>query len=103
MYVVRLDGERNVLVIGDDPALYCGELTCSLIWIEQACAESSAGLTAQIRSRSADETVSSVRVDDGTARVIFAEPQRAIAPGQTVAFYCGDVVVGSGVIEKAGA
>lgn len=102
-YVVRLDRERNVLVVGDDPALYCGELTCRLIWIDETCRESNAGLAAQIRSRSDAETVDRVHVEDGTAHVTFTAPQRAIAPGQTVAFYCGEVVVGSGVIEKAGA
>ena len=35
-------------------------------------------------------------------RVEFETPQRAIAPGQSVVFYDGDVVVGGGTIEKAG-
>ena len=34
-------------------------------------------------------------------RVHFAEPQRAVTPGQSVVFYAGDTVVGGGIIEKA--
>jgi tRNA-uridine 2-sulfurtransferase len=30
--------------------------------------------------------------------VVFQEPQMAITPGQTVAFYDGDVVLGAGTI-----
>jgi tRNA-specific 2-thiouridylase len=103
LYVVRLDRERNVLVVGEDSALYSSELTCRINWIDDVCLDESAGLSAQIRSRSAAGSVERVLVEDGAARVTFTAPQRAIAPGQTVAFYQGDVVVGSGVIETAGA
>ena len=32
-------------------------------------------------------------------RVVFDEPQSAVAPGQAVVFYDGDEVVGGGWIE----
>jgi tRNA-specific 2-thiouridylase len=38
-------------------------------------------------------------LNDGEARVIFAAPQTAVAPGQAVAFYQGDRVLGGGWIE----
>ena len=38
---------------------------------------------------------------DGKVHVHFAEPQRAVTPGQSVVFYAGDTVVGGGIIEKA--
>lgn len=100
-YVVRLDTERNVLVIGADDELFGRGLTCRLNWIDQDAA-GSGGVSARIRSRSAAAPIEAITVDDEAAEVIFTDPQRAIAPGQTIAFYCGDVVVGSGVIERAG-
>ncbi len=35
------------------------------------------------------------------ARVVFDEPQFAVAPGQTIAFYDGDEVLGSAIIRAA--
>jgi tRNA-specific 2-thiouridylase len=102
-YVVCLDRERNVLVVGSDPELFQSELACRLTWIDRDVV-GGGGIAAQIRSRSAAAPIKSIDVSDGggEARIVFAEPQRAIAPGQTVAFYAGEVVVGSGVIETAG-
>ncbi|MEI8012900.1 MAG: aminomethyltransferase beta-barrel domain-containing protein, partial [Candidatus Omnitrophota bacterium] len=39
----------------------------------------------------------------GQARVavFFAEPQKAVAPGQSVVFYDGDVVLGGALIDRA--
>jgi tRNA-uridine 2-sulfurtransferase len=100
-YVVALDAARNTVVIGDDDDLYHRELTCELAWIDETAARSATPLSAQIRSRHGAEPVVSWSMN-GTTRVVFASAQRAIAPGQTIAFYDGDVVVGSGVIATSG-
>jgi tRNA-specific 2-thiouridylase len=39
--------------------------------------------------------------NSGEAVVRFAQPQRAVTPGQSVVFYRGDLVVGGGVIERS--
>ena len=39
-------------------------------------------------------------MEKGIAKVVFDEPQRAMTPGQTVALYDGDVVVGGGIITE---
>ena len=99
-YVVRLDTERNVLVVGADGDLFGRRLTCRLNWIDNE-ATATGGVSARIRSRSAAALVENIHVDGDLAEVTFTELQRAIAPGQTIAFYCGDVVVGAGVIDRA--
>ena len=38
---------------------------------------------------------------NGFARVVFDEPQRAITPGQSVVLYDGDTVVAGGTITNA--
>jgi len=106
-YVVRLDVERNVVIVGDDDDLASRELVCRLTWIDELATEAATDLRGQIRSRHGAAPVASVEVAGGDgggarARVVFCEPQRAIAPGQTLALYDGDVVVGSGVIDSGG-
>jgi tRNA-specific 2-thiouridylase len=104
-YVVSIDPARNVVVIGDDPDLLHRELRMRVAWLDRAAAQAAVGgsaLRAQIRSRHEAQGVESLAVEDGAARVTFAVPQRAVAPGQTIALYDGDVVVGAGVIDSAG-
>jgi tRNA-specific 2-thiouridylase len=38
--------------------------------------------------------------ENGSARVVFDTPQRAMTPGQTIALYDGDMVIGGGVIKE---
>jgi tRNA-uridine 2-sulfurtransferase len=56
--------------------------------------------TAKFRYRQPDNKVTVHRLEDGTVKVIFAEPIRAITPGQSVVFYQGDECLGGGTIDK---
>ncbi|HEX5132765.1 MAG TPA: tRNA 2-thiouridine(34) synthase MnmA [Candidatus Krumholzibacteria bacterium] len=101
-YVVSIDPARNAVVLGDDEDLLAHELTCRIAWLDAGAATAAHALCAQIRSRHPAEPVSALVADRNTARVTFVTPQRAVAPGQTIALFDGDVVVGAGVIESAG-
>ena len=100
-YVVALDPARNAVILGDEEELLRHEVECSLAWLDPEAAAAPRILTAQIRSRHPAEAIEGLTVHDGRARVTCAAAQRAVAPGQTIAFFDGDVVVGSGVIEAA--
>lgn len=103
LYVVRLECERNVLVVGGNEDLFEDRLSCRLSWFDRSYDGATNGrLGAQIRSRHSAQPVAAVALGHERAVVQFVEPQRAIAPGQTIAFYDGDVVVGAGVIEQSG-
>ena len=56
--------------------------------------------TAKFRYRQPDSKVT-VKVKGDKAEVIFAEPQRAITPGQAVVFYDGQECLGGGIIDQA--
>jgi tRNA-specific 2-thiouridylase len=99
-YVVQLDRERNVLVLGGEEDLYLNELNCKLCWLDKAAADSGSAITAQIRSRHRAALVRSIEMAGELCRVSFEQPQRAICPGQTIAFYEDDYVIGSGIIES---
>ncbi len=100
-YVVSLDAATNTVVLGNDDDLYRSDVACELAWIDETAALGARPLRAQIRSRHGAEPLASLDVDGRQARLSFETPQRAIAPGQTIALYDGDVVVGSGVITTS--
>lgn len=54
----------------------------------------------KVRYRQADQACQATLGADGAIRVRFAEPQRAVTPGQFAVLYDGDRCLGGGVIER---
>jgi tRNA-specific 2-thiouridylase len=102
-YVVDKDLAHNVLLVAQGsrhPALFSHGLRCARPhWIDGAPPVGQP-LTAKIRYRQADQACTlTVSGEDG-AVVHFAEPQRAVTPGQYVVFYDGAHCLGGAVIEE---
>jgi len=68
-------------------------------WIAGSPPDASAKITARIRHRHADAPATLEPLAHARAAITFAEPQRAIAPGQAVVLYDGDTVLGGGWID----
>jgi tRNA-specific 2-thiouridylase len=58
-------------------------------------------ITVKIRYRSLRVPATLELLDDDRVRVLFAQLQRAVTPGQLAVFYKGERVLGGGVIERA--
>jgi tRNA-uridine 2-sulfurtransferase len=100
LYVVKLDTDANRLVIGQAGQLLKQTLTAdNLNWVSGRPPAENTDLRARVRYRSI-EGQASLQIDNGTARVSFTQPQRAIAPGQSVVFYHEDTVLGGGIIAE---
>ena len=56
--------------------------------------------TAKIRYRQASQAVELKEILQGSARLRFAEPQRAVTPGQSLVLYSVETMLGGGVIEN---
>ena len=101
-YVARKDAANNALVVTqDENDLAAGTLEASeLNWIG---APWQGRCTAKTRYRQPDQacTVTLHGERGERAHVAFAQPQRAVTPGQYVAFYDGDECLGGGRIEAA--
>ncbi|MBU6390795.1 MAG: tRNA 2-thiouridine(34) synthase MnmA [Planctomycetes bacterium] len=100
-YVVDINPQENIVVIGTDEELMEDELVASsLNWISIDGLQSPLEVQAKIRYNHvpAPAVVYPHGVDK--VRVVFKEPQRAITPGQAVVFYHNDTVVGGGWIER---
>ena len=102
LYVVKLDIKNNQVIVGTETELYSNQLEAiNLNWIVDVENRLEEGLEcfAKIRYR-AKEAKAKVIKENGTIKVIFQEPQRAITQGQSVVFYDEDgIVLGGGKIK----
>jgi tRNA-specific 2-thiouridylase len=103
-YVVERRPETNevVVALGDeDPALYRSELTATKLTetlLGNLLKYQGQPILARIRYRQPLAICSYEYVGD-KLKITFNQPQRAVAPGQFIAFYVGEELIGSGVIE----
>ena len=102
-YVVEKDLTNNQLIVcqgNNNPALYNKKLSASNInWIS-GHAPKVENIHAKIRYRSQDKPCKIIDLDDRNINVIFDQPQFAIAPGQSIVFYDGDICLGGAVIDS---
>uniref|UniRef100_A0A7C3E6W8 tRNA-specific 2-thiouridylase MnmA n=1 Tax=Gracilinema caldarium TaxID=215591 RepID=A0A7C3E6W8_9SPIR len=87
LYVVALDAQKNQVIVGHEKELFSRGLEASQsVWAPGFGQEPFRAL-AKIRLASKPAWALVEPHQDGTLRVTFDEAQRAIAPGQSVAFY----------------
>ena len=105
-YVAAKDAARNVLIVvqgHDHPLLYARELWCEpLHWLITP-PSGARRCTVRVRHRHTDQPALLEVAADGSARVMFDEPQRALTPGQFAVAYDGALCLGGGVISAVGA
>jgi tRNA-uridine 2-sulfurtransferase len=103
-FVADKDLEKNILYVvqGDSHAsLYSvGLIATEVNWIAPQAPGDTLKCTAKFRYRQPDQGVTLTPLDDGTYRVDFDNPQKAITPGQAVVFYDGDICLGGGTIDR---
>jgi tRNA-uridine 2-sulfurtransferase len=100
LYVVGIDAEQSAVTVGPREALERTELTASGVnWIAGVPPVAGTRATAQIRYRHREALVSIAPLDGARVHARFDEPQYAVAPGQAVVFYDGEVVLGGGWID----
>lgn len=99
LYVVKKDMERNEVVLGGADALFGTELIAhDFNWISMEAPKESIRVTARTRYHQKEIPARASVNADGSVRVVFEQPVRAIAAGQAVVLYDGDIVVGGGTI-----
>ena len=101
LFVIDLQPEGNTLLVGPEEALESDRLIagrCNWVSIERP----SEPFEASTRIRHRHQAVPALikPQDDGRMIVEFEAPQRAITPGQGVAFYRDDLLLGGGWIER---
>ena len=112
VFVTSVDPQANRIVLGESEDLMSRALVADdWIWSAPAsrmeaaldrAGEAGVPVTAKVRYHQQDQPARLMRGDNpGSYRVVFDQPQRAIAPGQAVVVYQGDVVLGGGTAVAA--
>ena len=112
VYVQSIDAKNNIIVLAPNDALNSSALIADdFVW--PADVEPDTEIEAQVKIRLASRPVKAKitkyvpQSDDSMTYkgqpylVTFAEPQRAVAAGQSVVLYKEDVIIGGGIIAKA--
>ena len=101
-YVISKDMTANTVTLGPNEALFHNALRAEQVnWIPFPSLIGPIHVTAKIRHSQHEQPATVYPEEDGSIRVVFDQPQRAITPGQAVVFYQGDMVVGGGTITEA--
>lgn len=100
LYVCGKSAADNRVILGPHERLFSRHLdACDVNWIAFDGAPSGPiRVKAKVRYKQAEQWATVTPTGDRTMCVVFDEPQRAIAAGQAVVLYDGDVVVGGGTI-----
>jgi tRNA-specific 2-thiouridylase len=103
LYVLSIQRDENTIVVGPVNQLYEKTLLASrLNLISAEKIAESLEIRAKIRYKHREIKALLTLLNSGRAQVKFEKSQRAITPGQSVVFYDGDIVIGGGIIDRAG-
>ncbi len=98
MYVLEIHPESNSVVIGDNEELFKNEIYIKDIsFLDDDFCENEFNCQVKIRCAARPAEAVFTKTENG-ARLVFTEPQRAAAPGQTAAIYKDDTLLGGGTI-----
>ena len=102
VYVIDINPDLATVTVGSDDDLFQPALLTERVnFISGIQPRAGLPVTAKVRYKAAEVPAILHPLENDEARLEFAEPQRAITPGQAVVFYQGDEVLGGGVIAKA--
>lgn len=103
LYVVDLDPDRNAVIVGPREALPTRRCRLRQVnWVSLPPLPPGATVTgeAEVRYRSKPTPATLTATGEHTATVELPENETALAPGQSVVLYQGDVVVAGGIIDR---
>ncbi|WP_299406079.1 tRNA 2-thiouridine(34) synthase MnmA [Acaryochloris sp. IP29b_bin.148] len=105
LYVIDLDPGRNQVIVGDRHTALKTECTVQRVnWVSMAPPQHPIQAEVQVRYRSQPTHVTILPIGPeeqlgDRVKLIFADPQFGIAPGQAAVWYDQDTLLGGGIIE----
>ncbi len=101
VYVCGKDMEKNTVTVGPNEALFSRSLLAQdWNWFPFPALTEPIHAAAKARYNQPPQGATVYPAENGKARVVFDQPQRALTPGQAVVLYDGDLVIGGGTITE---
>ena len=101
LYVIGINKDKNEVILGFADETMKDSLVCSNVaWSAINGIDGPINVQARIRSSQDPTPATVIPMEGGRLEVRFENMQKAIAPGQSVVFYDGDILLGGGIIEK---
>ncbi len=101
LYVATIDAASGDVTAAPRAWLAASELSVGMLnWIAVENLDHPLRAAARVRSRQQEAPCLLTPAEKGTLVVRFDQPQYAAAPGQSVVFYDGDLVLGGGIIPS---
>ena len=102
VYVCQKDMQANTVTVGPNEALFSNALRAEdMVFFPFPALTEPMAVTVKIRHSQYEQEAVVYPEGDGSVRVEFTQPQRAVTPGQAVVLYQGDLVIGGGTIVSA--
>ena len=101
LYVLSIDASTNRVVVGNASELDAREARLRGVRFPSGGRSEPFRARVRVRHRAPEVAATVEPSSDGSARIRFDDPVRAVAPGQSCVFYEGDVVLGGGIIERS--
>lgn len=99
MFVIKKDMENNRVILCDGGELYTKTVQAHRInLIPFDTLDKPLRVRARVRYRQPEQWATLTQTGEDSILLEFDEAQRAVAPGQSVVMYDGDLVVGGGII-----
>ncbi len=100
-YVTAIDPVANVVTVGSEDDLLARSVVLGAVhWVAGSPAAPGTRVEAKHRYRAEPAPATVVTVVGDTAELRFDRPQRALTPGQAVAIYDADELLGGGTIDR---
>ncbi len=107
VYVHSIDAQNNLVVVSKEDDLFSGGFIAEdFVWaggvVPSAAALKQLAVKVKIRlaGKPVDCTISAATTA-GQWQITFAQPQRAVSPGQSAVLYTDGVIIGGGIIVRS--